>query len=97
MTGEIETPLFWALLGPAVVAATALATAAMIMLLWPLLVRYKLARSNARSSHLVPTPQGGGIAAITAIVCGIVPRKPSRRFVVSQILATALIGEFHPP
>ena len=68
MTGEIGTPLFWALLGPSVIAATALATAAMIMLLWPLLVRYALVQPNARSSHVVPTPQGGGIAAITAIV-----------------------------
>jgi UDP-N-acetylmuramyl pentapeptide phosphotransferase/UDP-N-acetylglucosamine-1-phosphate transferase len=40
----------------------------MILLLWPLLVRYALVQPNARSSHVVPTPQGGGIAAITAIV-----------------------------
>lgn len=35
----------------------------------PLLVRYALARPNARSSHKVPTPQGAGIAVIaTALV-----------------------------
>ncbi|TCR68876.1 UDP-N-acetylmuramyl pentapeptide phosphotransferase/UDP-N-acetylglucosamine-1-phosphate transferase [Bosea sp. BK604] len=34
------------------------------MLLRPLLVRYALARPNARSSHRVPTPQGGGIAVL---------------------------------
>src|SRR5215813_12596050 len=32
----------------------------------PLLQRYALARPNARSSHRVPTPQGGGIAVIAA-------------------------------
>ena len=43
-------------------------TALLIVLLRPLLVRYALARPNARSSHSVPTPQGGGIALILAIV-----------------------------
>ena len=33
----------------------------------PLLVRYALARPNARSSHHKPTPQGGGIAVIAAM------------------------------
>ncbi|QPF95173.1 MraY family glycosyltransferase [Bradyrhizobium commune] len=32
----------------------------------PLLQRYALARPNARSSHRIPTPQGGGIAVISA-------------------------------
>lgn len=38
----------------------------------PLLLRYALARPNARSSHKIPTPQGGGIAVIgaTLIVAG---------------------------
>lgn len=54
--------------------ATALAAgllcAALIRLLHPLLVRYALARPNARSSHVVPTPQGGGIAVLAAtLVC----------------------------
>ena len=30
--------------------------------------RYALARPNARSSHAVPTPQGGGIAVILAVL-----------------------------
>jgi len=34
--------------------------------LLPLLQRYALARPNARSSHTVPTPQGGGIAVLSA-------------------------------
>ena len=39
-----------------------------IVLLKPLLVRYALARPNARSSHKIPTPQGGGIAIIAAVI-----------------------------
>lgn len=38
----------------------------LIVILMPLLRRYALARPNARSSHAVPTPQGGGIAVILA-------------------------------
>jgi UDP-N-acetylmuramyl pentapeptide phosphotransferase/UDP-N-acetylglucosamine-1-phosphate transferase len=41
-------------------------SAGLIRLLHPLLVRYALARPNARSSHVVPTPQGGGIGVIAA-------------------------------
>ena len=49
----------------AAIAAAALC-AGLIVLLFPLLRRYALARPNARSSHVVPTPQGGGIAVIAA-------------------------------
>ncbi len=42
--------------------------AMLIVLLRPLLQRYALARPNARSSHSVPTPQGGGVAVIAAVV-----------------------------
>ena len=41
-------------------------SAGLIVLLRPLLQRYALARPNARSSHTVPTPQGGGIAIVGA-------------------------------
>lgn len=44
----------------------ALICAALIVLLRPLLRRYALARPNARSSHIIPTPQGAGIAVIAA-------------------------------
>lgn len=44
----------------------ALLCAGLIVLLKPLLIRYALARPNARSSHTVPTPQGGGMAVIGA-------------------------------
>jgi UDP-N-acetylmuramyl pentapeptide phosphotransferase/UDP-N-acetylglucosamine-1-phosphate transferase len=40
--------------------------AGLVVLLFPVLRRYALARPNARSSHLAPTPQGGGIAVIAA-------------------------------
>lgn len=43
-------------------------SAGLILRLRPLLQRYALARPNARSSHTVPTPQGGGIAVVTALV-----------------------------
>src|SRR5450631_2482435 len=49
--------------------AVVLATACSACLTWalrPLLLRYALARPNARSSHRVPTPQGAGIAVIGA-------------------------------
>jgi UDP-N-acetylmuramyl pentapeptide phosphotransferase/UDP-N-acetylglucosamine-1-phosphate transferase len=52
--------------------AAALICTGLIILLRPLLQRYALARPNARSSHVIPTPQGAGIAVIAAtlIVAG---------------------------
>jgi UDP-N-acetylmuramyl pentapeptide phosphotransferase/UDP-N-acetylglucosamine-1-phosphate transferase len=47
--------------------ACAVAAALLIWVLHPWLVRYALARPNARSSHTVPTPQGGGIAIIVVV------------------------------
>ncbi|MGE0565665.1 MAG: glycosyl transferase [Pseudolabrys sp.] len=49
-----------------VLIGSALVSAALIAVLFPLLRRYALARPNARSSHTEPTPQGGGIAVIAA-------------------------------
>jgi UDP-N-acetylmuramyl pentapeptide phosphotransferase/UDP-N-acetylglucosamine-1-phosphate transferase len=46
--------------------ACALSCIALVRALMPLLQRYALARPNARSSHRVPTPQGGGIAVLGA-------------------------------
>ncbi|MDO9426672.1 MAG: glycosyl transferase [Methylobacterium sp.] len=43
-------------------------SAGLILALRPLLQRYALARPNARSSHTVPTPQGGGIAIVLAVL-----------------------------
>lgn len=50
-----------------VLAVSAALSSALIVVLRPLLVRYALARPNARSSHSAPTPQGGGIAVIAAV------------------------------
>lgn len=66
MTGQT-----WGLVPAAASAALLLLAAALlarglIALLAPLLVRYALARPNARSAHRVPTPQGGGIAVLLA-------------------------------
>ena len=52
---------------PIALLASAVLTALLIVLLRPFLVRYAMARPNARSSHRVPTPQGGGIAVIAAV------------------------------
>ncbi|HEU0081281.1 MAG TPA: glycosyltransferase family 4 protein [Bradyrhizobium sp.] len=56
----------------AIAVAAALA-ALMTRALHPIMVRYALARPNARSSHRIPTPQGAGIAVIAAtlIVAGL--------------------------
>ena len=51
-----------ALTFPAVAAVSAGFCALLIVALHPLLVRYAMARPNARSSHRIPTPQGGGLA-----------------------------------
>ena len=61
------------LTAPGTIALAAVTSTALILLLRPLLARYALARPNARSSHLVPTPQGGGIAVIiaTLIAAGV--------------------------
>jgi UDP-N-acetylmuramyl pentapeptide phosphotransferase/UDP-N-acetylglucosamine-1-phosphate transferase len=48
--------------------AAALICAGLIRALFPLLIRYALARPNARSAHRTPTPQGGGIAVVAATV-----------------------------
>ena len=50
------------------VLATAFGCLMAIGLLRPVLVRYALARPNARSAHATPTPQGGGIAVLGTAV-----------------------------
>jgi UDP-N-acetylmuramyl pentapeptide phosphotransferase/UDP-N-acetylglucosamine-1-phosphate transferase len=54
-----------------VLLIAAAASAGLILRLKPLLARYALARPNARSSHTIPTPQGGGIAVIVAAVIAV--------------------------
>jgi UDP-N-acetylmuramyl pentapeptide phosphotransferase/UDP-N-acetylglucosamine-1-phosphate transferase len=50
-----------------IAAAAAAICALLVVLLRPVLMRYAMARPNARSSHREPTPQGGGIAVFAAI------------------------------
>ncbi|MGP9813675.1 glycosyl transferase [Rhodopseudomonas sp. NSM] len=52
----------------AAIALAAIACAALTSAIMPLLVRYALARPNARSSHREPTPQGAGMAVIAATI-----------------------------
>jgi UDP-N-acetylmuramyl pentapeptide phosphotransferase/UDP-N-acetylglucosamine-1-phosphate transferase len=52
-------------LGPVAVLALVLSSA-LLVLLRPWLVRHAMAQPNARSSHREPTPQGGGVAVVTA-------------------------------
>jgi UDP-N-acetylmuramyl pentapeptide phosphotransferase/UDP-N-acetylglucosamine-1-phosphate transferase len=61
--GDVDVP--WRALAVVLLAAIAI-SAGLILALRPLLVRYALARPNARSSHTEPTPQGGGIAVVAA-------------------------------
>lgn len=65
--------ILWAAGAFAIPVTAALLCALLIVLLLPLLKRYAMARPNARSSHTIPTSQGGGIAVIAAtiIVSGI--------------------------
>jgi UDP-N-acetylmuramyl pentapeptide phosphotransferase/UDP-N-acetylglucosamine-1-phosphate transferase len=59
---------FWAPRATAILGVAALVCALLILALRPLLARYALARPNARSSHTIPTPQGGGIAVVLATI-----------------------------
>ena len=68
MGDAVEVP--WRVLVIVLLAAIAL-SAGLILALRPLLVRYALARPNARSSHTAPTPQGGGIAVIAAALASL--------------------------
>ena len=52
----------------AIVVSAMLMCVALIIFLRPVFKRYALARPNARSSHTVPTRQGGGIAVVAATI-----------------------------
>jgi UDP-N-acetylmuramyl pentapeptide phosphotransferase/UDP-N-acetylglucosamine-1-phosphate transferase len=84
----------------AVVPLAAALCALGIVLLKPLLVRYALARPNARSSHSVPTPQGGGIplvgaallVAAAALVWGASGNRSEFAVVAAAALLLAVVG-----
>jgi len=69
MSGEIAAVS--AAAGAVVAVLAAAMSGALIVLLYPLLKRYALAKPNARSSHRTPTPQGAGIAVIAATVAAV--------------------------
>lgn len=59
-------------LAAVVALAAAALSAGLNRALRPLFLRYALARPNARSSHAVATPQGGGIGVVAAaLACGL--------------------------
>ena len=60
-----------ALRSAAIIAFAALLCMLLIVVLRPMLERYALARPNARSSHKIPTPQGGGIAVVVATIATV--------------------------
>src|SRR5271163_3797718 len=107
MRGESMT--FWASRAPAILAAAALVSVLLIVILRPLLERYAMARPNARSSHKIPTPQGGGIAVI-AVTIGvsyaafyILPvgapaavRFPIISLAIALIACVGVLADFHP-
>jgi len=66
--------------------------AGLIVLLFPLLRRYALARPNARSSHVMPTPQGGGIAVIAATLLVAAALATMMGFVIPLTLVGAMLA-----
>jgi UDP-N-acetylmuramyl pentapeptide phosphotransferase/UDP-N-acetylglucosamine-1-phosphate transferase len=86
----------YALLIFAVPVVAALLCAGLVVLLRPLLQRYALSRPNARSSHIKPTPQGGGIAVICATVVAATFVAPhwsdANAIVLAATLCLALVG-----
>ncbi|WP_029029527.1 glycosyl transferase [Salinarimonas rosea] len=85
-----------------VLALAAALSAALVLALFPVMRRYALARPNARSSHRVPTPQGGGIAVVGAtllvgaaavLVVGLTPGAGTEVLVLAgATLLLAVIG-----
>ena len=85
------------LLSLVAVLAAAVLSAGMTWAIRPLLLRHALATPNARSSHRLPTPQGGGTAVIaatlvvaeaaTACVGTMAPSIPVAVFVASLFMA----------
>ncbi|HZP68489.1 MAG TPA: glycosyl transferase [Pseudolabrys sp.] len=88
--------------GVLILAAAAVLCFGLLSGLLPLLARYALAKPNARSSHRVPTPQGGGVAVIAAtvaVVAGAIATIPlqiveprSLALVLAAVVALAVLG-----
>jgi UDP-N-acetylmuramyl pentapeptide phosphotransferase/UDP-N-acetylglucosamine-1-phosphate transferase len=77
----------------ALVFVVAVATSVgLILLLKPALARYALARPNARSSHKIPTPQGGGIAVVAATLAGVLAGAALASIAPDMLLALWPLG-----
>jgi UDP-N-acetylmuramyl pentapeptide phosphotransferase/UDP-N-acetylglucosamine-1-phosphate transferase len=74
-----------------IVIASALVSASLILVLLPTLRRYALAHPNARSSHLVPTPQGGGAAVTVATIGVSLVAIPALQWTVSDLQPLGLV------
>jgi|SRR6185312_5547824 UDP-N-acetylmuramyl pentapeptide phosphotransferase/UDP-N-acetylglucosamine-1-phosphate transferase len=64
------SPDFWFIAGRlvSIVAVAGFISYGLVLMLRASLARFALAQPNARSSHKSPTPQGGGIAVVGAII-----------------------------
>jgi UDP-N-acetylmuramyl pentapeptide phosphotransferase/UDP-N-acetylglucosamine-1-phosphate transferase len=71
--------------------SAALMSAGLIVLLQPLLLRYALARPSIRSSHRTPTPQGAGIAVISATIITVFGADILVRYPVGNPLQLAIV------
>ena len=71
---HLTAHLWWLYAGVSLVAFAACVL--LILVLRPILQHYAMSQPNARSSHKLPTPQGGGVAVIVATIgvwiCAIV-------------------------
>jgi UDP-N-acetylmuramyl pentapeptide phosphotransferase/UDP-N-acetylglucosamine-1-phosphate transferase len=100
MPDAAETVRFWLIAGPLIAGVAGFASAGLIVALGPLLQRYALALPNARSSHRIPTPQGGGIAVAaatlvaTALAAVVVGSEPGVRLplVLGAFVFIAVVG-----
>jgi UDP-N-acetylmuramyl pentapeptide phosphotransferase/UDP-N-acetylglucosamine-1-phosphate transferase len=95
MTGPAQAAETWPL-ALLVVAAAAALSAGLIVLLLPALRRHAVAKPNARSSHIEPTPQGGGIAvvvatAIVALAAVTLTSPPAERVQLAWVLGAAAL------
>ena len=83
----------------AIPLAAGIVCAVFILVLRPLLARYAMARPNARSSHKIPTPQGGGVAVIAATIAAVAlavavfgVRIDSMVLILAAVIFIALVG-----
>jgi UDP-N-acetylmuramyl pentapeptide phosphotransferase/UDP-N-acetylglucosamine-1-phosphate transferase len=96
MTGPAQAAEIWWPLALLLVAVAAALCAGLILLLLPALRRHAVAQPNARSSHVEPTPQGGGIAvvvatAIVALAAVTLTSPPGERVQLAWVLGAAAL------